>query len=273
MSAPFMQLYVADYLGDTRHLTTEQHGAYLLLLMTMWRSDGRLPNDDKKLARIASCTPSRWAKIRDEVMEFFVVEGDEITNPRLMFELKKASEKSIKRAEAGTKGGRAKALKNKAPAKANASRLPKHSSEPEPEIEEAKASLSTATPTKVRSYPEEFEAAWKAYPHARARSSKPESLSAWRRLPDGERQGLAAACERYRREGREPRMDCGAPAMERWIKRSLHQHWLAPQASRAATQDGPVDPAVQARRMRRYADTGVWELGWGPMPPPKSEAA
>jgi len=81
MSAPFMQLYVADYLGDTRHLTTEQHGAYLLLLMTMWRADGRLPNDDKKLARIASCTPSRWAKIKDEVMEFFAIEGDEITNP------------------------------------------------------------------------------------------------------------------------------------------------------------------------------------------------
>lgn len=272
MSAPFMQLYVADYLGDTRHLTTEQHGAYLLLLMTMWRSDGRLPNDAKKLARISGCTASRWAKISDDVLAFFEVDGDDLTNKRLMFELKKASEKSIKRAEAGTKGGEAKALKNNKTNVANATALPKHSSEPEPEVEEeAKASLST--PTKARSYPEDFEAAWKAYPHAKARSSKPESLSAWRRLPDAERQALPAACDRYRREGREPRMDCGAPAMERWIKRSLHQHWLSPQASDATAADGPVDPAVMARRMRRYADTGVWELGWGPMPPPKSEAA
>lgn len=66
-----MQLYVADYLGDTRHLTTEQHGAYLLLLMTMWRSDGILPNCDKKLARITGCTPTRWSKIKADVLEFF----------------------------------------------------------------------------------------------------------------------------------------------------------------------------------------------------------
>lgn len=30
---------------------------------------------------------------------------------------------------------------------------------------------------------------------------------------------------------------------------------------------GPTDPAVLARRMRRFADTGVWEPGWGPKPP------
>lgn len=83
MSTPFMQLYVADYLGDTRHLTTEQHGAYLLLLMTMWRADGRLPNDAKKLARIAGCTPSRWSKISADVMEFFDVEAGEVMSRHL----------------------------------------------------------------------------------------------------------------------------------------------------------------------------------------------
>lgn len=129
MSAPFMQLYVADYLGDTRHLTTEQHGAYLLLLMTMWRSEGTLPNDDRKLARIAGCTGSRWTKIKDDVLAFFDIEGDALTNKRLKLELEKASEKSIKRAEAGTRGGKAKALKSKDADVANATPLPCHSSD------------------------------------------------------------------------------------------------------------------------------------------------
>lgn len=136
MSQPFMQLYVADYLGDTRHLTTEQHGAYLLILMTMWRSGGRLPNDAKKLARITGCTPSRWTRIADEVMEFFDVRGDEITNPRLALELEKASEKAIQRANAGSLGGKANALKNNKPGEANARPPLEHSSEPESDKEE-----------------------------------------------------------------------------------------------------------------------------------------
>ena len=52
-SAPFMQFYVGDYLADTLALSTEQHGAYLLLLLTLWRHNGRLPNDPATLARIA----------------------------------------------------------------------------------------------------------------------------------------------------------------------------------------------------------------------------
>lgn len=145
MSQPFMQLYVADYLGDTRHLTTEQHGAYLLLLMTMWRAGGRLPNEDKKLARITGCTSSRWAKIKAEVTEFFSVDGDEITHKRLMFELEKAQEKSIKRSVSGTQGGIAKSLKNKRPVVANASDLPWHSSEPE---SDSKKDKTTSYPKK-----------------------------------------------------------------------------------------------------------------------------
>src|SRR5690606_38996442 len=62
-SAPYMQLYVADYMADTTHLTTEQHGAYLLLLMAMWRNGAVLPNDPKKLARIAGVSTRRWHMI------------------------------------------------------------------------------------------------------------------------------------------------------------------------------------------------------------------
>lgn len=149
MNAPFMQLYVGDYLKDTRHLTAEQHGAYLLLLMSMWAHGGDLPNDPKKLARLACCTASRWARISADVLAFFEVDGDVITQARLRFELKKALEKSIKRAEAGTRGGDAKALKDKKAGVANAIGLPCHSSEPEPEGKKEKAAPSPKKGTRL----------------------------------------------------------------------------------------------------------------------------
>ncbi|WP_435170787.1 YdaU family protein [Falsirhodobacter sp. 1013] len=128
-----MQLYPGDYLADTLHLTTEQHGAYCLLLMTMWRSGASLPNDPAKLARITRVSPKRWPSVWAEIQSFFAVEGDEITNPRLTKEYQKAVSISQERKTAGKKGGEAKALKsNKAPV-AIASDLLKHSQKPEPE--------------------------------------------------------------------------------------------------------------------------------------------
>jgi hypothetical protein len=82
-AAPFMQLYVADYIGDTLHLTTEQHGAYLLLLMAMWRAGGSLPNDEQKLSRIVGLSPAKWRRISADVLAFFDVADDAITAPVL----------------------------------------------------------------------------------------------------------------------------------------------------------------------------------------------
>lgn len=119
-AAPFMQLYVGDYLSDTLHLTTEQHGAYLLLLMTMWRADARLPNDPVKLARICRVTTKRWPSIWAEIEGFFEVDGEFITNNRLTKEHQKAVSISQKRRDAGEKGAEAKALKNHDTLQANA---------------------------------------------------------------------------------------------------------------------------------------------------------
>jgi len=120
----FKQLYVGDYLSKTLHLTTEQHGAYLLLLMTMWRAGAKLPNDPAKLARIARVTPKRWAAIWAEISEFFIIEDGHISNDRLTKEHKKAVSISQERKTAGRKGGEAKALKNKEHGVANATVLP-----------------------------------------------------------------------------------------------------------------------------------------------------
>lgn len=142
MSAtPFMQLYVGDYLADTIDLTTEQHGAYLLLLITMWRNDASLPNDPKKLARIARVHPPRWSKVWGAIEHFFDVSGDRITNKRLSKEHEKARHKSRSCAQNGSKGGAAKALKNNETHIANVSASPQHSQNTEVrEKEEANAS-------------------------------------------------------------------------------------------------------------------------------------
>ncbi len=133
MSAlPFMNMFWSDYFSDTRHLTCEQHGAYLQLIGSLWIAGGSLPSDPKKLAKIASCSPSRWARIEAEVMAFFDVKDGTISHTRVSLELKKAREKSIKRAEVGSLGGRAKSLKSNKTGVAIATGLLKHP-EPEPE--------------------------------------------------------------------------------------------------------------------------------------------
>lgn len=130
-SRPFMQLYISDYFGDTQHLTTEQHGAYLLMLMTMWQKGGSLPNDQAKLARIARVSPRRWHIIAGDVMEFFDIEGDQITQKRLVEELQKCVSISEIRSSNGKAGALAKALKNNNQPQANAKQVLKHSQIPD----------------------------------------------------------------------------------------------------------------------------------------------
>lgn len=73
---PFLPLSVDAYLNDTRHLTTEQHGAYLLLLMEAWKSPTvSLPDDDDILARLTGLSAAKWRKNKAAIMEFWLYDG------------------------------------------------------------------------------------------------------------------------------------------------------------------------------------------------------
>jgi uncharacterized protein YdaU (DUF1376 family) len=118
--APYMKLYVSDYLGDTTALTTEQHGAYLLLLMALWNAGGTLPLNHEKLARICRLTPKKWKAISDDVLAFFDLGEDDFSHNRVTEELQKVGTLSKKRSAAGAKGGRPKTSENSQTTKANA---------------------------------------------------------------------------------------------------------------------------------------------------------
>lgn len=100
-----MPIFIGDYLADTGHLTTTQHGAYLLLMMHYWRKL-ELPDDDKQLAAIAKLPLRIWLDSKETIQSFF---HDGWKHKRIESELQKRLDVSNKRAEAGAKGGKSRA--------------------------------------------------------------------------------------------------------------------------------------------------------------------
>ena len=97
---PMLPFWTDAYLADTTHLTTTEHGAYLLLLIAMWRTKAkRLPNNDKMLARFARLTPGQWARIKPTLMPFFIDHGDEISQARLTDEADAVRRHSVKQSD------------------------------------------------------------------------------------------------------------------------------------------------------------------------------
>lgn len=111
---PSLPLFTDAYIADTQHLTNEEHGAYLRLLMFAWRSpDCRLPDDDARLARMLGLTAKKWAALKPSVMSFWALENGFWTQRRLAREHAFVSAKVEKRRAAGSQGGRPKSFKNK----------------------------------------------------------------------------------------------------------------------------------------------------------------
>jgi uncharacterized protein YdaU (DUF1376 family) len=107
---PALPLWTDAYLGDTTHLTTIEHGAYLLLLMTAWRTkECALPDDDRLLARYARCTAGQWKRLRPILEPFFVSGNGQWRQSRLTDEAVAVRQHR----ELQSRKGKASALKRK----------------------------------------------------------------------------------------------------------------------------------------------------------------
>lgn len=107
----WMPVFIGDYLADTTHLTTQQHGAYMLMLMTAWKMEGKLPNDDEQLAAICRMNQEDWQKSKRLLLAFFSVSDGFITQKRLLDEFNKSQRNRNSKSENGKLGGRPKKQK------------------------------------------------------------------------------------------------------------------------------------------------------------------
>lgn len=119
-----LPLFGDAYLADTRHLTLEEHGAYLQLLLIAWRTDDcSLPADDRRLAMMLGITPKKWGKLKPQVMAFWELTDTGWQQKRLLKERRMVAKKSEQNAEAANTRWHGKSLKDNNVGDANAMRM------------------------------------------------------------------------------------------------------------------------------------------------------
>lgn len=150
MSAPpYMRFFFADYTVDTPHLTRNEHGVYFLLIKAMWVAGGKLPADERRLARIALCTEAEWMEVRETILPFFRRRGGIIRHKRIDAEIEHYKSRSESASRAGKQSAFQKRKKNNAKTSTDVERT-LNQSEPEPDCrtEPLQGSSSTSDASK-----------------------------------------------------------------------------------------------------------------------------
>lgn len=100
--------FIGDYLSDTMHLTTEEHGAYMLLIMAYWKNGGPLADKQNSLCSITRLHGDAWSNAQAVLEEFFSIENGFWIHSRIDEELKKARALKAKKVEKARKAAAAR---------------------------------------------------------------------------------------------------------------------------------------------------------------------
>lgn len=129
----FMTFYIGDYLKKTTMLSCEEHGAYILLLFSLWQSGGSLPLDSSKLGRICRLSSKKFDVIWKNISCFFEITENQISNKRVLEEMELADQRRIRARVNGSNGGRPPKEKPSGLPSGLPSREPREEAKPNPE--------------------------------------------------------------------------------------------------------------------------------------------
>lgn len=93
---PWFPFNVKAYVTDTMRLTTEAHGAYLLLMLDYYSTAEAPPDDNEVLATICKLTPDAWMKHRKVLAPFFQITDGRWVHTRIEAEMLEACAKHDK---------------------------------------------------------------------------------------------------------------------------------------------------------------------------------
>lgn len=156
--SPAFQFYPRDFLSDENVMAMEldERGAYITLMCVCW-TEGSIPADVRRLARICGCPRERMAEMWEVLSPCFEEHPggpERLVHPRLEAERTKQAEWREKSARGGRKS--AEARKRKAQANMN-HRSKGGSTKDEPKANTSVCSLQSATTEDVPSSPLRYE--------------------------------------------------------------------------------------------------------------------
>lgn len=139
----WMPLYINDFLADTLHLSAEEAGAYMLIIMNYWKR-GAIGGDIERISRFSRIAPSITQALLEE---FFFFAGGEWKHPRIEKELQIARENKAKRGERAKRAAAARWGNNYATSNAQGNATSNAQSIPEAMPEDMREECPSSSPS------------------------------------------------------------------------------------------------------------------------------
>ena len=248
--APAFQLYAADFYMDTNHWSVDELGIYQRLLLTEWTNKG-LPNDEKRLARIAGCSYKKFQKGWGIIKIKFHLNGEgQFVNDKMekirilqMQYSEKQREKGKKRANKMWEG-------HIAVAKTTAIKRLSTRLQPEDSPSSSSSSSSSSSLKKKNIYifsSSDFETFWKTYPK---KVGKTECIEHFKSNKFSEWDLLQVALENYKlsktvKDGyvRDP---------IRFLKKDYWKDWIQPEKDLPQSYDPDIQKLMDEARKKGF---------------------